>query len=77
MTYTQTKEDATKWFRFCVFLGRLGLFTRRGLRGYEPSWWPRARVLYPDGCSVNMAIGNACEHAAMFGGVVVPSEPKP
>lgn len=57
-----------------------GFWKYDGLRGFEPSYWPRARVLYPPepsigfpgAHSVSMAIGNAVDYATIFKGNVVP-----
>lgn len=59
-------------FKFALLLGRMGFFKHEGLRGFQPHWWPMARVQYPEGFSVPMAVGNAVDYAAMFNGKVVP-----
>jgi hypothetical protein len=69
-------------FKLWRFLGSIGFFKYDGLRGNEPEWWPKARVLYPE-CkhsdemlSVPMGIGNACSYARIFNAKVVPVDHK-
>jgi hypothetical protein len=68
-------------FRLQLWLAEtFGLWKHEGLVGFEPHWWPKARVKYPPapefdfpgGVSVPMAMGNAVDYAAMFNGTVVP-----
>lgn len=67
----QSVEDG-KWWRFLLWLARHGWWRHTGPCGFEPSHWPRGRVIYPDGArSVPMALGNACDYAEIFGGKVV------
>lgn len=64
-------------FAFYRLLARLGLFYYGGLIGFEPPWYPLARVRYGDGKhSAVMAIGNALEYARIFNGTVVEAKPK-
>ena len=64
-------------FAFYRLLARCGLFYYDGLIGFEPSWYPLARVKYGAGKhSFPMAIGNAMEYARIFNGTVVEAKPK-
>jgi hypothetical protein len=60
-------------FKLWSLLGCIGFFTYDGLHGMHPTWWPEARVRYPEGpVSRKMAIGNAWVYARIFGGDVIP-----
>lgn len=51
----------------------LGWWTSQSFR--HPEHWPIAHVVYEDGkISDRLALGNACEQAAAFGGVVISHE---
>ena len=54
-----------------LFLARIGFFRYEGAYWRIPFLCPCGRVVYPNGSrSVKMALGNAVEYAAIFGGEV-------
>lgn len=58
-------------WRIALWLAERGWFRYEGLIGYEPRWWPRGHVVYPDGSQTyTMALGNAVNYQRLFGGTV-------
>ncbi len=54
-------------------LGSAGCFEYQGSEQRAPAWWPRAKVVYPEGGeSRAMPVGNAASYAKIFNGRVVP-----